>query len=1276
MKLPKFDSNINFTSDLSSKKPKFFKNFGEKSLNPVFSKNKIFSSKGEKIAFIFTTVLLGVISLGMAHATYFASKKLTKQSKANSKIDSATDMLKPDAKKSDKAKHKAKGNEKIEKEKEQPKEKPQEKSREAVKVEEVEGKEAKVKEKEEQIAKKPRIEIEKLPLEERPLAYAKEAISLSRKSVLLDVDHEVLKEINKGEPRASTSHYLVLFLDKNGKMLGYGSSYTRIYDSEGRPIEGSNTTRCTYEEELKNKIKNHPDVVHVVLETSMYHPENVSFHSYQVMPRNEETLKLGENLKNVFQLYRYGAEAIATRDGLLRKGFKSHPFGRERVDWERVLAETDKYSDEMILAEGKKVQLEESKKSKKEAESKPIFQDSKDSSTQQKEAPEPLKSVEPVPEKEAPVFNPIGPFTPDQKGLGNKSTESMKGKSANFYLNQQARLLDLREKAINETDPSKKHSLLKQIFNIENSDIERINAFIREQKFGKKVEEKDIALHLGKTLTSTRGIILGKAYAKIIQRNSANSIRFLSAIDQGWNEEEKVLLERLKGIEKPDLSKIAQAWGFTHEKSADLLNSLHAKAYKINPVLGEAYRTHIDKQVAEELKINPGTINLWLEKIILEQKINSFLTLYGEETEKPLEMVQFHSEALLFEQFLAKLEENIADFDRPLHLIKLQNILNKLRQNPNIPAQEMQEVEQKIEKMMDNISKNMQLAHQSSTMQLLNVWEGMASAQKASQAFLRDVGVMGDKLNKEKGILEAKTSFLLEEIEKPIAAVDRSLKVLEEKGTLEPAELEALFKDLPHAMQEVFIEKHYNNEEMKNAFIEAYSDELSKIIENYNEKQSDPSKKLTIDPKRFQKQKKYLKEKSYFLIADKKGLNFGLAIGAHYDKHSFTMIVPFILSNVQPSDAMKIAKKMDEEEFIQLSLGCLPPVKSSKDTLKEDLLLIKSKLENVQKRQQERLKNLASGNPVIIPEYFHATSEVLASSIAKTGIEASQARSGFGAFLSKDPELRYGTTILGLSQIVSFSSKAETFAKDRKAPTRVNDTIWSGLRELIEVQPGTVQLKEKFLTNLQILIREKLKENPYLTEEEKNRLEAQLTISLANELILRENKKESGSLSLFYREAYHKFLPMGSPKGITNEEQFLKWINNSLTNSLSELKIEPLKMPNFDTKFAEDFKNKFRLEAQLSDSFSIPAPPAQKIKAVVIAPDDDLINLYNRYHNISKVGGSSSFTPLNLVKSFFKTFEMENLVEFIPLSEMLIERDLMAPLGQNYPAQWDELKPL
>ena len=124
------------------------------------------------------------------------------------------------------------------------------------------------------------------------------------------------------------------------------------------------------------------------------------------------------------------------------------------------------------------------------------------------------------------------------------------------------------------------------------------------------------------------------------------------------------------------------------------------------------------------------------------------------------------------------------------------------------------------------------------------------------------------------------------------------------------------------------------------------------------------------------------------------------------------------------------------------------PLSTTHVDLRSGIELTLKKLKNFQARQQERLKALEKGEAVVIPQYFHSTDEIEATSIAKTGIEAKSTKLGFGAFVSTDPEFRFGYVTVGLPKTIEFGSQTHTVLDSSN--TYIIDSkqkVWAGLKE-------------------------------------------------------------------------------------------------------------------------------------------------------------------------------------------------------------------------------------
>ena len=173
------------------------------------------------------------------------------------------------------------------------------------------------------------------------------------------------------------------------------------------------------------------------------------------------------------------------------------------------------------------------------------------------------------------------------------------------------------------------------------------------------------------------------------------------------------------------------------------------------------------------------------------------------------------------------------------------------------------------------------------------------------------------------------------------------------------------------------------------------------------------------------------------------------------------------------------SNETDEKEFESVYGGetsfSVEDLNLKPDQYREVLTLFKSRLENVFKRQQDRLSELRKGNPLLVPVFFHASPITTLTGIASTGVEVCSGLKGKGAYVATEPELSYGPVIWGYGEENAFittngycsSMRGHTVQGGRNA-------FWTAFEEVLEVQPGFLNVRNKFLNALQLVLRERI----------------------------------------------------------------------------------------------------------------------------------------------------------------------------------------------------------
>ena len=231
-------------------------------------------------------------------------------------------------------------------------------------------------------------------------------------------------------------------------------------------------------------------------------------------------------------------------------------------------------------------------------------------------------------------------------------------------------------------------------------------------------------------------------------------------------------------------------------------------------------------------------------------------------------------------------------------------------------------------------------------------------------------------------------------------------------------------------------------------------------------------------------------------------------------------------------------------------------INSNPNYLEEQLLphlkLVKQKALNLKQREQDRLQKLANRKPVVFPRYFHATkNSEIAFSIAHTGVEAVKGLASFGAFVATTPELQFGSVVLGLPEMVQTSSTQYSHINKNYAGLNHDPkVIWSGLQQLITINPQEISLKNNLETALGIAIREGLRQSGISTQE-LYQLETSITHVLLDKFVQRHTNLSDGKKGwqLFYQDRYEELYTRETIP-IHNIDEFRNRIKALITSSI------------------------------------------------------------------------------------------------------------------------------
>ncbi|WP_068467141.1 hypothetical protein [Candidatus Protochlamydia phocaeensis] len=616
------------------------------------------------------------------------------------------------------------------------------------------------------------------------------------------------------------------------------------------------------------------------------------------------------------------------------------------------------------------------------------------------------------------------------------------------------------------------------------------------------------------------------------------------------------------------------------------------------------------------------------------------------------------------DQFLQDLEKQVDLFDQPFHLIKLQNILNRLNQDPR-PSKQIESWKGSLKTLIEKTASNMSLNRQRAMQKLLENWENMGDVNNAvAKEFYRDLGKNLEEIDTNRGVIKGKLTYISEKAQQKITLLKSA--ILDGSKTI--PELKEM---IPPSFFPLFIEQVKKDNPVRDIRYHL----IDQFMEAFNAKALEKGIVLTEIEK--QKIKEQVKEDTY--LNDDFTLSY---IHEHVGPRSYTF--SGFLSSKSHKDSPNLLKL--EKELTESGRSKEEEPKFTFDgklNFKSGIELAIEKLTNVQLRQQERLQAAEKGEAVSIPQYFHTTNADAATSIAKTGIEALPAQSGFGAFFSTAPEFRYGHIAFGLPRTVEFDSERTTYLTNSTVPYLLNEKhIWVALKELINIHPHMMILRQNFSTAIQQAIAKTMEDvdTTALSLEQKIEFEERLALLLNRSIAFRAtppSDTDEERWTLNYRDLdKYSHLPQGRIHHIYSDKSKNNWVSRMIRMTLEKCKIKPSTVPNlndtFNTEFAKHFKQHYYHAEDPRDDYSVKGHTKEKLRACVIAPDDEFRKHYKSDYDARNIKSKSSdFQTLSEVKKQFKEAGMdEDIIEFIPLSEMLIERDFLIAADAKVPQKW------
>lgn len=807
-----------------------------------------------------------------------------------------------------------------------------------------------------------------------------------------------------------------------------------------------------------------------------------------------------------------------------------------------------------------------------------------------------------------------------------------------FYLNQNARLKEKKEPE-------------NTIRKIENSSYSYHVAYWQAaHKTDKSPTCEEIALYTGRSLVQTRASLTGEAYLE----------RLPAYVDQMRAICLKIPEEKVPAPLDKTLA-LVKTGSFTATPSnLEKLFALFTIASNDPSTLEEASRLNekIDQDVAQLLGITTEELLLWTNQVEQEREAQELLT------QLPSKPTPEH-----LSQFILLSEKLPADsFTKPLTLFKLQEILNQLSsEDPNYP---------KIQGLMETVIDAMSLKRQHSFLQLYQLQTGETGHLDVATKRVMQQMIPG-KTDGAKP-LKPTISALVQDLNSLDKQLASSIKKLSKSSPLEKESLTELFSFLPPSLAEPLSAKI--NDEVQIS-TQAFKVELTKQILNIALKIPESS---TLDQRTLADAIKNQVEKLSIIfeegkfkfkvpgnysdvdLADARGMasSLGSLFNVPCNGTNFSDFTKRTADQLS-GDFTQLAEKLSNEaldEFIRTNPNF------GQKILSPHLKIIQQKVSKVTERETKRLELLQDNQPVFLPRFFHATSTAAAAvSIAHTGIESVQPEQTdwFGAFFSTHPEFRYGSVIFGLPDKVKTASEAEVFFDHDTHPNGFVGAgeFWAGLKEAIAINPRQLRLEADLHAKIQRSVEASLPKTPdgkrdYVTEA---KIVTTLKKSLGYRYGVIPGSEERGWV-LHYRPLGKQGVHIANNViPIESDEKLL----NAITKAAKGTTLDPvICKEQFDSLYSNQFDY---------DQYHVLGALEEPLNAVMISSDTDPLfedfyrAQFDKLHKKKRV----AFETITEVKKSMKEAGIsEKQVEIIPLSEQLLEIDLLKNQGRMLPKDW------
>lgn len=767
-----------------------------------------------------------------------------------------------------------------------------------------------------------------------------------------------------------------------------------------------------------------------------------------------------------------------------------------------------------------------------------------------------------------------------------------------------------------------------------------------------------LALFLNRSPIEVRAQLLGETYAEVIEASFSEIKSLLREMKK--SEVPQHLLPTWKALGKKDVSKDA-LWELF--QTARSLPRLKSRCKGIENAL--------DQKVAHALGVDAHEFPKWLGDVEQEQKALALLAELGEDSNRPLDEIK----ASQFFNLVKDLPPH--SFTKPLALFKLQNMADRIEKLRDESAKSS--FRGSLENLAREIVDKMPLQKRHAFLKLYLAQEAPLTALKAiAQNFTRKKAEGSEEdllkptletLRQLHANLESMEGRLGEQIvtAQGIKSSKKAIQFLENLGEALPKTFQDPIDALTRAaipLDEKAIREKLFEEGIKML-------ELHPSFGSWNEQEKTKAKT----------ELRVLIEKNVVFSIEKgtikalyttKGMlktTFDLGNQSSWEplfKREQMLPSLFDATDAEDEDIRgKWEEKKLAREEIALSINNVLQEEMGKGLEKcpdfingqiaEALTLCKTKVSNLKNRKEEQLQSKAP----LLPRYFHAAPSLdVAVSILHTGIEAVEARSGFGAFVSTNPELRYGPVMIGLPETAATSSQVATvFEKDSENPLEREEDIWAGLEENIKINPQQVELEKHLHKNMKDALRKILGEK-IADPKERVKLEAKLFSRLAKSLTYRYETLPSGKRGwqLYYRELNWSGKP--TTRGISkiNSEDAMAAVFETIIEPPTQnpLILHGKEMaPQFAEKFLKSIQQEPLFGTQhIGQDFSIVGTLRESLKATITASDEEEF-FKTHYEKVfqgkaSKGKGVKPFLTLSEVKNECKAAGLTGKVELIP----------------------------